>query len=221
MFKAGNIVSNEQIKKSLIKTARGIANTFGLYCGTVIYEVKDNNSIVVESSHNKVTGEAVGDAYEDFLDKIENESMDRLKESFASARDVENIRVNMNNGKNLKHTMIHYIGEGYHYALAINFDNTVLLMAESALKDFNTTQEEDTSVDSEMKMLEGIFDSCHLAMGKPIYMMDKKDRVELVRLLREKDAFTFHKSIPYVAAQLKVSRYTIYNYLDEIEKKNK
>ena len=35
-------------------------------------------------------------------------------------------------------------------------------------------------------------------------------------LLRERSAFSYRKSVPYVAGRLGVSRYTVYKYLDEL-----
>ena len=46
--------------------------------------------------------------------------------------------------------------------------------------------------------------------------LGKKDRMKLVALLDQKNAFTFRKSVPFVAQRLKVSRYTIYKYLGEL-----
>ena len=40
--------------------------------------------------------------------------------------------------------------------------------------------------------------------------------MKLVALLDQKNAFTFRKSVPFVAQRLKVSRYTIYKYLGEL-----
>ena len=47
--------------------------------------------------------------------------------------------------------------------------------------------------------------------------MRKKERVEMIRFLQDKGAFSIHKSIPIIAEKMNVSRYTIYNYLREIK----
>ena len=47
--------------------------------------------------------------------------------------------------------------------------------------------------------------------------MKKNDRVQLIALLMQRNAFSFQKSITYVAEQLQVSRYTIYKYCHEVE----
>ena len=47
--------------------------------------------------------------------------------------------------------------------------------------------------------------------------MKKNDRLQLIALLIQRNAFSFQKSITYVAEQLNVSRYTIYKYCHEVE----
>ena len=40
--------------------------------------------------------------------------------------------------------------------------------------------------------------------------------MKIVALLDQKNAFSFRKSVPYVAKRLQVSRYTVYKYLDQL-----
>ena len=51
--------------------------------------------------------------------------------------------------------------------------------------------------------------------------MNKNDRITLIRNLTHAGVFKRQKSGPYVAEQLGVSRYTIYNYLNEIQDEEK
>ena len=53
-------------------------------------------------------------------------------------------------------------------------------------------------------------------LGKPLDALTKTDRLKVVSLLRERSAFSYRKSVPYVAGRLGVSRYTIYKYLEEV-----
>ena len=71
--------------------------------------------------------------------------------------------------------------------------------------------------DSSNSQLEDIFNDCLTIVGKPVEAMKKNDRIQLIALLMQRNAFSFQKSITYVADQLKVSRYTIYKYCHEIE----
>ena len=66
------------------------------------------------------------------------------------------------------------------------------------------------------RQLADLFDQCVAALGKPLEALNKADRLKVVALLRERSAFSYRKSVPYVAGRLGVSRYTIYKYLEEV-----
>ena len=53
-------------------------------------------------------------------------------------------------------------------------------------------------------------------MGKPVASLTKRDRMRIIALLDQKSAFSFRKSVPFVAKRLQVSRYTVYKYLGEL-----
>ena len=54
------------------------------------------------------------------------------------------------------------------------------------------------------------------AFGKPVIYMNKDEKVSVVKTLDTQGTFLIKGAIDYVANVLCVSRYTIYNYLDEI-----
>ena len=50
-------------------------------------------------------------------------------------------------------------------------------------------------------------------MGVPVEEMGKHDRLRVIRMLYERNVFHMQKAVPYVAERLKISRFTVYNYL--------
>ena len=64
--------------------------------------------------------------------------------------------------------------------------------------------------------LADVFDECLAAVGKPVSALNKRDRMKIIALLDQKNAFSFRKSVPFVAKRLQVSRYTVYKYLGEL-----
>ena len=54
--------------------------------------------------------------------------------------------------------------------------------------------------------------------GKQLSMLTKEDKVAVVRYLDEKGAFLIKKSAERVADFLGISRFTVYNYLNESQK---
>ena len=51
--------------------------------------------------------------------------------------------------------------------------------------------------------------------------MNKGDRLRVVELLKNMDAFSYRRAVPFVATHLGVSRYTVYKYLDEVAAKER
>ena len=66
------------------------------------------------------------------------------------------------------------------------------------------------------RRLSEIFDECLATVGKPVASLTKDDRMKIVTLLEQQNAFSFKKAVPFVASHLQVSRYTVYKYLGEI-----
>ena len=56
------------------------------------------------------------------------------------------------------------------------------------------------------RQLADLFDQCVAELGRPLEAMTKADRLKVVALLRERSAFSYRKSVPYVAGRLGVSR---------------
>ena len=112
------------------------------------------------------------------------------------------------------------IGEDYNLARGINFDYTSLMFANRVLTDLTSVQSDLRSAlwqPGDTRQLGDLFDQCAAEIGKPLDAFGKTDRLRLIALLRERDAFSYRKSVPYVAGRLGVSRYTVYKYLDEAE----
>lgn len=47
--------------------------------------------------------------------------------------------------------------------------------------------------------------------------MEKEDKIEIIKYLDQRGAFMIKGAVDQVADKLNVSRYTIYNYLKEID----
>ena len=66
------------------------------------------------------------------------------------------------------------------------------------------------------EMLSSIVNKTLDSVGKPVAFISKDEKVNIVQLLDDKGVFLIKGAIDYVAKVLCVSRYTVYNYLDEI-----
>jgi len=54
-------------------------------------------------------------------------------------------------------------------------------------------------------------------IGKPVCYFDKKDNLDVVRFLNDNHIFSIKGSTDNLAGELNVSRYTIYNYIEEVK----
>lgn len=207
------------IEPFLFQTAEQISQTFGVYCETAVYRIENGTNRILHICNRKVSRRNIGDTYEKLLETDDKDLADKVIQDFYEGVSTSNVYLYRTDAKLLKLTTIHYRQQNQAYAISIAFDDTVLSMAESALHSLNQPNlHQGKENNSEDKKLEEIFESCHMVVGTPIYMMGKTERIQMVRLLKDANAFSFQRSIPYVASRLRVSRYSIYNYLKELER---
>lgn len=194
--------------------AEGISTTFGANCETVIHEIDAPRIVNLVFFNGHVTGRTAGST----LSIYGRDTTEGQNSGMNMDLDYLNHMVEVS-GKHIKSTTIHMRGAGYHFALGINFDVTGLEEVRRLLGNLS-------AVDGELiehmrgegqAEIEELFNACLHTQKCEIASMKKADRVRLVRLLKEQGAFNFQRSVPYVAQRLGVSKYTIYNYLKELE----
>ena len=207
-------MTKEQALEFLSRLAQAIAMMFGASCEVLVHEMHKSRIVTVAIFNGHVTGRTVGSTLSIYgKDTAADEEGD-----FDLEADYLNQLVVTPAGKNLKSTTVHLRGSDYHYALGINYDITVMNQMRHLLDNFTTAEGElYTSLTGETQPgLETLFDACLEMVNKPVEQMKKADRLTMVRLLREKGAFQMQKCVPYVADRMGVSKYTIYNYLNEL-----
>jgi len=202
-------MTRDEAFEFLDRTARGIAETFGSSCETLVHDMGLPSHPILSIYNGHVSGREVGSTV-DILGNSRELDDDALKTDFV------NLYATTPSGKQIKSSTFHLIGEDYNLALGINFDFTALTFANRILLDLMSA---DADLQSAMwrggeDRLADLFDQCLTAVGKPVNALTKADRL---RLVDQKAAFSFRKSVPYVSRRLGVSRYTVYKYLNEVE----
>ena len=103
--------------------------------------------------------------------------------------------------------------------LCINTDITETLRFEQVLKEMNrcdvTNAENEIFVSDVNQLLECLIKKTQEKIGKPPEKMSREDKISFVRQLNEKGAFLITKSGERVQEYLGISKYTLYNYLDQ------
>ena len=204
-------MTRDEAFEFLDRTARGIAEMFGSSCETLVHDFSVPTHPILSIYNNHVSGRAVGST-QDILGTT------KAVDAESSTTDLVNLFASTPSGQQIKSSTFHLIGEDYNLALGINFDYSSLVYANRILVDLMSA---DADLQSALwhggdTALADVLDECVAAVGKPVTALTKKDRIKVIALLDQKNAFSYRKSVPYVAKHLGVSRYTIYKYLGEL-----
>lgn len=197
----------------LDSVAKGIADTFGSNCETLIHDldVLEHPILVIYNGH--VTGRKAG-------------STTSIKDGAPSDYDLDlqklqSPHINMlaaEDNRHIKSTTIPVFAEDGVLGLGINFDFTALEQAEQALRSLtaiNGFLYEDLRRNQPLQ-IDSLFQEAAAGFAKPMNALTKEERLVLMTRLKSNHFFEQHKAIPYLAEQLGISRHTVYKDLKEI-----
>ncbi len=189
---------------------------FGSSCETIVHDMGVLSHPILSIYNGHVSGRTVGSTL-DILGTA------RALDPDAAVTDQVNLYATTPAGQQIKSSTFHLIGEDYNLALGINFDYTSLIYANRILVDLMSAEADLQSAlwQNGEAGLAALYEECLDAVGRPADSFNKADRLKLVALLEQKNAFSYRKSVPYVARRLKVSRYTVYKYLSELAGRGK
>lgn len=208
-------MDRQQAFEFLDRVARGIAETFGPACETLVQDFDSPSHPILSIYNSQVSGREVGST----LDIL---GSDKLLDANAQIQDFVNLYAATPTGAQIKSSTFHLMGADYNLALGINFDYSPLAYANRTLVELMNVQADLRSAlwqEGDSKQLSQLFDQCMDVVGKPVSSLTKKDRLRVITLLEQHNAFSYRKAVPYVAQHLGVSRYTVYKYLGELAEK--
>lgn len=212
-------------KKQLIHIADLIGAQFGPSTEVVVHDfTKDLDHTIVHIVNGHVSGRKVGDAA----------TGDFLKYMKSSTEGKDKIRhvIHTPDGKFIRSSTANfYDSDGtLNSSLCINQDITDLVTLESAFKgmadDFyfdssmSTADEEPikpptTSIHS---VMDNIIAEGMAMIGTPADKMNKDAKIKLLAFLDDRGVFLIQKSGQKVCELLGISKFTLYNYLEEVRK---
>ncbi|MDO4329436.1 MAG: helix-turn-helix transcriptional regulator [Lachnospiraceae bacterium] len=196
--------------------AKCIAMQFGENCEVVLHDLTlPYNKTIVAIWNGHVTGRKVGDGGT-------NAGLEILKGS-ASPDDQYSYINTTPDGKILRSSSKYFRDEygKVNGSMCINLDITDLIHCESSLHVLTTPSAQPAERYPEYfignidDLLEKMMSEAVLITGKPIKDLTKDEKVSIVHSLDEKGFFLIKKSAEKLADFLGLSRYSIYNYLNE------
>lgn len=202
-----------------------LAKAIGPACEVILHDLRNLDSSCVATSGN-VTGRKIGAPMTDLGLRV-------LKRS-GQASNLINYSSTSSDGRPLKSSTI-IIRNSINKPIAfvcMNFDLSTLFILRdvinsSLLTDLPTsevaldTDTKETYPKEVQEILKSAVAEVLKRFDKPISIMKRRDRLQVVELLDEAGIFAIKNSHYYVASLLGTSRFTIYNYLSEIRQRAK
>lgn len=208
-------MNRDEAYRFLYNMAEGLAAMFGQTCETLVHDMGGEELVNLAVFNGHVTGRESGSRLGIYGNPTR---LDEQSPGTEPGGGHANSLVVLPSGKLVKAATFHLRGADYHYALGVNYDVTVMAQMKQVLESVTSHGNAlDISLSGHSEpRLEALFDACLDVVNKPVQKLGKEDRLTLVRLLRERDAFRFRNSVPYVAGRLGVSKYTVYKYLHQL-----
>lgn len=203
-----------------IPIADMIVTNFGKNCEVTIHDLQNYQSSLIYLKGN-VTGRSLGAPVTDVMLKelyIHGDDIQDMLGFTTRSKDGKIIKASISFIRNEEDKVIGCIG--------INFDITAILTANQILYDLSMTQDiggiepmPEFYAKDIGEIFEHIIENTLTEVGIPIVEMSRGDKLSFVKHLDEKGVFLINGAIDRISETLKVSKQTIYNYLDEIRGK--
>ena len=215
--------NNPELEKyiPLIKT---IAEMFGKKCEVLMHDFSNPQHSIVAIENGHVTGRKIGDPITDLALSVwkkgdyGNKKTDR----------IINYKTKSKDGKILKSSTV-FIKDNQKKiigCICINYDLTEHSMFHKVMNEFCATVDLDkeksekgieTFTSDVNEVLKNIIKEAVEKIGKPVPLMQKEEKLMVAKISNEKGVFLIKGAITQLAKEINVSRFTIYNYLEEIK----
>lgn len=203
----------KRLLEFLARLTRGLAEAIGENCEVVLHDFSDPQKSIIAIVNGHVTSRKVGDTV-DIL------GLQLLRHQ--PSGDLINYRTETKSGKALRSSSIFLRTEtgDIFGALCINYDISGLVKLQQWLQD--TVSPLETGVQEEFEhtvddVLDRLMHDAVRSTGKGLSELTREDKITAISYLETKGAFLIRYSVDRVAELLNLSKYTIYNYLEEVK----
>ena len=203
-----------------IPIADAMAQTFGKNCEVVLHDLSSPQSSVIYTANNHVMGRAVGQSFNHLITQV-------LLSQKLQNDVVANYRTETEDGRTIKSTtaLIRNADGEAIGAFCINIDIHPLVSTREFIEDFIRMDEEPLEreevevVQNVWEIVEQMIDQ--MISEKDVEKIDKNEKMQIVQFMDKKGVFLIKGALEKVAAELKISKVTMYSYLDELRRNQK
>lgn len=200
------MIEYEEILDFLEKMGELIAETFGDNCEVAVSDLDHPDSAILYIFNGHVTNRRAGDP-------LPTMALERVQ-SKADGFYVNYTGVKC--GKEVKTSSLNCEFGGHHLSFCINYDYSALLPAQKLLTQLTAVRNDAPQVGGVLSAADAAIEEAIQRSGKPPRLMTKDDRMSIVMQLNEQGVFNIQRSVITTAQRLGISRFTVYNYLNEI-----
>ncbi|MEK5040559.1 helix-turn-helix transcriptional regulator [Sporosarcina sp. FSL K6-3457] len=201
-------------KEFLTLLTKTIASQFGDRCEVVLHDLErsyDSTIVSIENGH--LTGRKIGDPGTNLgLEILRGETQDGNRLNYITQ--TKEGKVLRSSSIYLKNSQGKTIG-----ALCINYDISDLMIAEDILKSLTTPDPQpivqESFVSNVSDLLDSLISVAQETVGKPVIAMTKENKVQFIHWFDKKGGFLIKKAGERICTYLDISKYTLYNYLEE------
>lgn len=204
---------HHKIFKSFTGVAEAIAKTFGNYCEVVIHDLRKPEASIIYIVGN-VTNRKIGAPITNFV-------LENLIQHGNNCPDSIAYKSFTRSGNTLKSSTVYIrdLNDEIIGAMCINYDITELVSHLDQIVSFNNSESADENNEffatDVTDILDTLINQVVTTNGVPIESMKREDKIKIVSKLDIKGVFLIKGAIDKVASILGVSRYTVYNYLEQ------
>lgn len=207
--------SGRELLPLLQPVMKAIATAVGPHCEVVLHDLTQGlERTILAIENGQITGRAVGGASTNLgLEVIGSDepNVDSLGYHATTA-----------DGRELRSSSVYFRNAAGEIvaALCLNVDLTIYQSVKGLMDEMlqfpGATRQEEIFATDITDVLSRMIDDALTQVPAPVPTMRKADRIRVIRILEERGAFVIKSAVDTVASRLKISRVTVYSYLDEI-----
>lgn len=210
--------------ETLIPIANALALTIGPNCEIAIHDLSRPHNSIYYITNGEITGRHSGDSLSPLFTNLIELAIQN-QDSLINYHTVENNR-------SLKCTKVLIRDENKEVigCFCVNIAIDEYLCAKKLISDFCRTEsidtfhpqifKDDNSTDQIDGMMKELISNTYNDFRKDKGQLSSKDRFEMVRFLDDKGVFRVKDAVDIVANTLKISKFTVYSYLNKLKETN-